>query len=447
MDLNLNQEIDHRLEQTLELTLAPKMLAMLKILNLPFQDLLQRVRDESEENVMLEVEHQDEYVEIINYIGSHKSQKREMDFKDFPGIENIGDIHQTLEQYLLDQLNLEKLPTKQHQIAERLISALNADGYILNYPPVREEIEKDFNVSRPTVDKILKVIQTFEPDGVGARNLQECLLIQIREYNFENIELQTIIESIVLKHLDELAEKKYEEIASALNIRTEGVKQVAEFIKNNLSPKPGALFGGEERHIVPSFAFKEDANGKFQIINLETRYGPTLKLSSVYEKMLKEAKDEKTTTYLKEKMERAQELIDGIKKRQETHNKLVAFIVEQQMSYFQKGENWIKPLLQKDIAAALSIHPSTVSRALAEKYMQTQCGVIHLRSLCQRSWKGISKVRMKQLIEEVIKREGDHPPVSDENIKNELAEKGISVSRRTIAEYRKQLKIPSSKER
>ncbi|MBU0687633.1 MAG: RNA polymerase factor sigma-54 [Candidatus Margulisbacteria bacterium] len=447
MDLNVSQHIDQRLEQTLELTLAPRMLAMLKLLNLPYQDLLEKIKQESEENVMLEVEHQDEYVGLINYIGSHPSQKKQLDFKDLPGIENIGDEHQTLEKYLLTQLDFEKLSEPNHQIAEALISSINPDGYLLHYPEVREKIEKDFNVSRPTVDKILKIIQTFEPDGVGARDLKECLLIQLREHNFQNDQLETIVETIIQKHLEALAEGHFQKIAESLSIREAGVKQVAEFIKNNLNPKPGSIFAEAERHLVPSFAYEEDEHGKPFVLNLEEKYGPTLKISPQYEKILKETKDEETIKYLKEKMERAKELVEGVKKRQETQNKIAAYIVKHQIAFFKKGENWVRPLLQKEIAQEVDVHPSTVSRALAAKYIQTQKGLYHLKNLCQRSWMGISKRKMKELIEEIIQIESQDHPISDEKIKNQLQERGIKVSRRAVADYRKQLNIPAAKER
>ncbi|MFA4859015.1 MAG: hypothetical protein WC636_07075, partial [Candidatus Margulisiibacteriota bacterium] len=168
MDLSLNQTLSPQIRQTLELTLTPKMLTMLKLLNLPYQELLAEIQKESEENVMLEVEHQDDFLEMVQYLNSNKKIKKEVDFKALPGLENVGNAQQTLPQYLLNQLTLEKLPPLQCQIAEKLIGALNNDGYLQDYPAVREQIEKELQVSRPTVDKVLKIIQAFEPDGVGA---------------------------------------------------------------------------------------------------------------------------------------------------------------------------------------------------------------------------------------------------------------------------------------
>jgi RNA polymerase sigma-54 factor len=315
-----------------------------------------------------------------------------------------------------------------------------------DYPALREQIEKELEISRPTVDKTLKIIQTFEPDGVGARNLKECLLIQLVEHNFENADLQEIIETIIEKHLEDLAAQNYAKIAAALNIREEGVVQVGQFIRNNLNPKPGSRFGKEELHIVPSFSLQL-TGGKLKVINLEERYGPKLKLSAEYENMLSSPLDEKTRNYLKEKLARARDLIDGIKKRQETQNKIASRIVDEQLLFLQKGTNWVKPLLQKTIAEELGVHPSTVSRALSEKYIQTPKGIFHLKFLCQRSWLGVPKTRLKELIEEVIQNAAQTETVSDEKIRQKLAEHGIVASRRTIAEYRRQLEIPSSKER
>ncbi|MFA4858730.1 MAG: hypothetical protein WC636_05585, partial [Candidatus Margulisiibacteriota bacterium] len=320
------------------------------------------------------------------------------------------------------------------------------DGYLQDYPAVREQIEKELQVSRPTVDKVLKIIQAFEPDGVGARNLKECLQIQLAEHNFENAALQEIIETIIEKYLEDLAAANFSKIAAALNIREEGVKQVAAFIKGNLNPRPGSAFGGEERHLVPSFALLQSGN-TIKVINLEEKYGPKLTLSREYEKMLSHPPDEKTRAYLKEKLEKARALIDGVKKRQETQNKIAAKLVDEQLLFFQKGGNWVKPLLQKSIAEELGIHPSTVSRALSEKYIQTPKGIFHLKFLCQRSWLGVPKTRLKELIEEIIQNAAQAENVSDEKIRQKLAEHKIVASRRTIAEYRRQLEIPSSKER
>jgi RNA polymerase sigma-54 factor len=435
------------LRQTLELLLSPRMLQMLKILNLPYMELVDRLSQEAEENPMLEVERRDEYVEFIRYLTSDKKIKKEADFAEFPGLENIGNLEKTLEEHLMEQLELEDLDQTYHDIAKTIIENIDDLGYVINYPKLRERLMKEFSVSRPTVDKVLRIVQGFEPEGVGARNLKECLLIQIREYNFENETLQEILIKAVDKHLQDLSLPNFAKVAQGLGIPEEGVAEIAGFIKNNLNPNPGASFGGETKHVLPSFSVEKSEKG-YKLVNLETRYGPVINLSPQYLKMLEDPKtDEKTKEFLKEKLKNAKNLIEDFSKRSETLDKVVRRIIEIQDEFLSRGITWLHPLPQKNLADEFGLHPSTISRTVAEKYVQTPQGLFPLKFLCPRGPKGLTVARIKAMLAESIKNENKSKPLTDKQITEIMQERGAKIDRRTVAYYRKELKIPSADQR
>jgi RNA polymerase sigma-54 factor len=304
-----------------------------------------------------------------------------------------------------------------------------------------------YKISRPTVDKVLKIVQTFEPDGVGARDLKECLLIQIREFSFENEALQKVLTQAVEKHIEDISNQNFTEVSKELGIPESGVKEIANFIKTNLHPNPAAAFGGETRHVVPSFAVEKTDKG-YKVINLETRYGPVIRISAQYLKMLDDPKtDEKTKEFLKEKLKNAKNLIEDFHKRSETMGKIVRKIVETQEEFLNRGLTWLRPLAQKNLADEFGLHPSTISRSIAEKYIQTPQGLYPLKFLCPRGPKGMTVARTKALLVEALKKEDKKDPLSDSQLTEELKKIGAKIDRRTVAYYRKELKIPAADER
>lgn len=443
VDLKLQAE----LKQSLELLLAPRLLEMLKTLQLPYLELVQQLAQASEDNVLLEVERCDEYAEFIRYLNSDRKIRKEADFAEMPGLENVSRVAKTLEEHLLEQLEYADLTDKHKEIARELIGNIDDKGYLLAYPQLRERIMTELNVSRPTVDKVLTIIQDFEPDGVGARDLKECLLLQIAAYNFENEELAAIIEKAVKNHLADLEGENYQAITQALGTTETGVKEIANFIKQNLNPYPGAGFGGESRPVIPSFAI-EPAKQGYQLVNLEERYGPIVKLSPHYLKMLDDPKtDAETIAYLKAKLKKAKELLEDYSKRSETLGKIVRKIIDSQGEFLAKGLTWLKPLTQKSLAEEFGLHPSTISRAVADKYIQTPHGLFSLKLLCPRGTRGLTAGRLKSLVAEIIKSEDKQQPLTDGQIMNKLQEKEIKIDRRTVAFYRQELGLPTALER
>ncbi|MFH1576394.1 MAG: RNA polymerase factor sigma-54 [Candidatus Margulisiibacteriota bacterium] len=442
-ELRLQPEV----RQTLELLLSPRLLQMLKILSLPYPELIEQVTKEAEENPLLEVERQDEYVEFLRYLTSDKKIKKEADFSELPGMENISNIEKTLEEHLLEQLELEDLEQKQHDIAKLIIENIDDFGYVINYPRLRDKIMAALSVSRPTVDKALKIVQTFEPEGVGARDLKECLLIQIREHSFDNEALQDILTKAVEHHLEDISEQNFAKVSQALGIPETGVVEIANFIKNNLNPNPGAGFGGEIRHVIPSFAVEKTDKGH-KLVNLETRYGPRINLSSNYLKMLDNPKtDAKTKEFLKERLKKAKELLEAFSKRSETLEKIVRKITETQEAFLAKGVTWLMPLTQKSLADEFGLHPSTISRTVTQKYIQTPQGLFPLKFLCPRGPKGLTVGRTKAMLAEIVQNEDSRQPLTDSQITALMKQQGAKIDRRTVAYYRKELNFLPASER
>jgi RNA polymerase sigma-54 factor len=435
------------LKQTLDLLLAPRLLQMLKILALPYHEAAEQLNKEAEENPVLEVERQDEYVEFLNYLTSDRQIRKEADFKELPGLENIGRVEKSLEEYLLEQLELEDIEAGQKALAREIIGNIDDQGYLLAYPQLRERLMKGHDVSRPTVDKALKLVQSFEPEGVGARDLKESLLIQIAAYNFENVELEELLEQVVQNHLPDLEKGDQQKIAAALGLPAQGIEEIANFIKHNLNPYPGASFGGEVRQVIPSFAVEPTPQGH-KIVNLESHYGPVIRLSPHYLKMLEDPKtDDQTRLFLKERLKRARQLMEDFAKRTETLDKIARKIIDSQQEFLAKGPTWLKPLTQKSLADEFGLHPSTISRTVAEKYVQTPQGVYPLRFLCPRGPKGLTAARLKAMIVESINLEDKHNPLTDEQVTELMKQRGAIIDRRTVAHYRKVLGLPTAMDR
>lgn len=444
----LGQHFEQNIEQALHLHLSPQMLAMMRLLQLSYADLVAEVEKVAEENPTLEVERPEALAEYLRYLGSDKKVRKQVDFSEYPGMENVRDNTRNLTDHLLEQLRLVNLDNKSLKIGEYLIGSLDASGYLRDYDQIKAEIMEKLEVEGKAVEQVLKVIQGFEPEGVGARDLKECLLIQLREQNFDNIELEEILEEAIAQHLEDIGQKKYKAAAEAMGIGEEGVIEIADFIRENLNPNPASAFGEAPVHVVPSFVVEEKGKGEYKFINLEERYGPRLKISAEYEKMLKDKKtDAETVKFIKEKMNQAKEFIENLKKRGKISEQVMQIVVETQQEYLEKGAAHLKPLRQKDLAAKLGVHPSTISRAVAEKYVQTPRGLLPVKFLCQRELAGFSQAGIQALLLDLVADEDRRHPYSDDQLKELLGQKGVRIERRTIAGYRKQLGIQSAGER
>lgn len=445
MPQNLN--LSQNLETSLEMELSPYLIQQLKILHLPYQDLLNKIKEESEQNVLLEVKENDRLFEYISYLNSKKKIRKEVDFKTAEGLEKIKSRTQSLTEKLLEQLDLEEVKEPHFTIIQKLIAQLDDNGYLKDFPKIEKELIAELKIGKETIAQALKILQSFEPEGIAARSLKECLLIQVEAQSFENEELVELLKKIIQEHLEELGEKKFSIIAQTLGISEKAVEQISNFIKENLTPYPAAAFGQETQAVIPSFSV-EERSGRLVAINLEKKYGPSLQLSENYIKMLKNQNTPSDTLeYLKEKMQRAQALIENIEKRFALNEKVVNYILEKQPEFFVKGPSRLKPLLQKDLAQDFGVHPSTISRSLSNKYIQTAKGTFPLKLFCQRDIKGHTSLYIKKRLSEAVAKENPHSPLTDAEILEILKKEGIQVNRRTINTYRLALNIPIAGER
>jgi len=419
--------------------LAPKIIQMLKLFNYSYQDLHEELLKESKSNVFIEI------VKDDNLINRPLQTKTSLntDFDNKRSWENLAlDNVTSLRGFLLSQLKLLSLKDKDEEIAQYLIDQIDERGYLSNYLEAKEALIKNFGVDDRKIKSILTIIQSFEPDGVGARDLKECLLIQINEYNFESTALKELLSSVIKYHLNDLAENNYEEIAENFKITSKGVSEIQNFIKANLNPNPGAGFSKSSlsNFIVPSFQVQVRKE-EITINNLEKDKGLKVVLSSDYLNMLEDSKlDEKTRDYLLERYLRAKELVDNLNKRYENLEKVVNALISKQHNFFSKGPDYLEPLLQKDFATELNISTSTLSRIISSKYIETPNGIFLLKSLCPRSYFGKTKSKILLII---TNKFSDFPKYSDQKISELLAEDGLFIARRTIAKYRRLSNIKS----
>lgn len=444
------------LEQTQKLIMTPELRQAIQLLQFNSLELNEYIKKEMEENPMLEMENPSEGMEKIEELPSEK----EVDWKEY--VEKYDDISYkpqvdknqekynlesfisyspSLKEYLVNQLNLVKLSEEEYDIGEYIIQNIDENGYLF---VSTEEIAYQLEILESKVEEILKVIQTFDPLGVGARDLKECLLIQIKEKG----DIDPLIVSIIEEYLDDLACNRMLKISKELNIDVEKMQGVCDYIRT-LEPKPGRAFSSGDdnvRYIVPD-ATIELIDGEF-IILINDNTGPRLNINSFYRNLISNSSDKDATNFLSEKLNSAMWIIKSIEQRRQTIYKVVESILKFQMEFFRSGDKALVPLTLKDVADDIEMHESTISRATNGKYVQTPRGLYELKYFFTTglpSVKGdISSTSIKSIIKDIIDNEDSKRPYSDQSIADILKTKGAKISRRTVAKYRDELEIPSS---
>jgi RNA polymerase sigma-54 factor len=440
--MQLQQSFSMKQELKLKQMLSPKIIHMLKMFNSSYLDLENSIQKESQDNVLLEVNNQGT---LIEYAASkRKASNSEFMGKDISDFAKDNTADNNMYEYLTSQLNLEHLVEKEYQIGLIFIENLDSRGYLNNYPELKETIKSKFKIADRKIHDILKIIHSFEPDGIGARSLKEALLIQVDQHQFENRQLQDILKKVITYHLDDLSENMFDKIAKKLNIEPDGIAALANFIKQNLNPNPGSMFSSSQftELIIPSFEVSF-SNNKVILNNLEKNNGIQVKVSNQHTKLLNNPDtDEKTKNYLQEKLVKAKEIVENIQKRHETLEKLISYIVKKQHLFIEKGTIYLEPLLQKEIAEELHISGSTVSRIVSSKYIETPHGTFAFKQLCPRSHFGKTSERLKIIIQYTINK---HPSYSDKNIAKVLNNDGLEIARRTVNKYRNLIDLDTSK--
>lgn len=379
-----------------------------------------------------------------NYIQDNLSQGSSADnYTERPSIEATYTKEATLADHLMWQLNLSVNKDLDKFIGSIIIGNIQNDGYCI---AELEEIAKLSRASEEDVLRILKIIQTFEPNGVGARTLKECLLTQAKVLP----ERLPLVESLIENYLECLNERSYQKIASELKTTVDEIIAAVNTIKS-LDPKPGLQFSSEGiDYVVPDLVVVKTNKGYDIVLNDDGL--PNIKISPYYHHLLQNTSELKTKEYLKKKYQAAEFLIKSIDKRRETIYKVGKSIAKLQVEFLDHGLSHLKPMVLKDVARDIEMHESTVSRITTNKYIDTAQGIFELKFFFHSGIKSfignndMSSVRVKCMIQEIIKSEDPLKPLTDDEMVEALVKRNARIARRTVTKYRKELSIlPASK--
>jgi RNA polymerase sigma-54 factor len=472
------------LNQSLQQKLSPQQIQFIKLLQVPTAELDTRIEEELEINPALEEgedeQQPEEKAEAEQEVDEAESKSEEdVDLKDYLGDDDSigykmqsdggGDeedrempipMGTSLHEQLMSQLGYLGLNEQQDAIGRQLVGSIEADGYI------RRELDAIVNdlafsqgidTTVEEVESILKKIQQFDPAGIAARNLQECLLLQLdRMDNGHDIDV-AVAKKIISECFDEFTKKHYQKIQKKLGTEDEEFVRDAMEVIVKLNPKPGSGSTTgmvKNQYIMPDFILVNN-NGKLEL-SLNSRNAPELRISKSYTEMFKaydkgDKKDKKlkeAVTFVKQKLDAAKWFIDAIKQRQHTLLRTMKAIVDFQYDFFLEGdETKLRPMILKDIAQMISMDISTVSRVASSKAVQTDFGIFPLKyffseGISTDSGEEVSSREVKQIIKDIIESEDKNKPFSDDRLEKILNDKGYNIARRTVAKYREQLNIP-----
>ncbi|GIV34944.1 MAG: RNA polymerase sigma-54 factor [Chitinophagales bacterium] len=475
------------LKQTQTLKLSPQQIQLMKLLQVPTAQLEQRIKEELEVNPALEestpeIEDKEtkELAEESSPAEEQESQAEEdeIDVTEYMSDDEIADyrlqdnnypdpdedrtppiaIEESFHEYLLEQIGLLELDEKQQKIAEQIVGSIDDDGYL------RREIEsivddlafsQGIQTTVEEVEEVLKKIQEMDPPGTGARNLQECLLIQLLRMDQGDERIRVATE-IIKNHFDHFTRKHYDRLQKIFNIGEEQLKEVLDVILH-LNPKPGSGYSSgpkSEQYVVPDF-FIMNNNGQLQL-QLNGRNAPELRISREFREMLeaydkskhKTRQQKDAISFIKQKIDSAKWFIDAIRQRQHTLTLVMQAILDYQKDFFTTGdETRMRPMILKDIAEKTGLDISTVSRVANSKYVQTEFGIFPLKhffseALSTDTGEEVSTREVKKILSDIIASENKKKPYSDQKLTRMLNEKGYNIARRTVAKYREQLGIP-----
>jgi RNA polymerase sigma-54 factor len=376
------------------------------------------------------------------YRGSHTPSE----VKELPPIENTLSTASSLADHLLWQLSLQTDDERLREIGSAIIGNLDDDGYLVASV---EEIAAMGEWPVADVERALQHVQTFDPIGVAARDLQECLWLQIRHLGLEG----TPSEKIITEHLRLLQNHQVPEIARKLGMTIEDLKEHVEIIRN-LDPKPGSRYNpSQSQYVIPDVYVVKVEDQYVAALNEEGL--PQLRISPVYRRLLDKSGGEEnseTRAYVKDKFRSALWLIKSVDQRQKTIHKVATSIINFQREFLDHGIEYLRPLVLRDVANDIGMHESTVSRVVNNKYMHTPQGVFELKyffhsGISSSYGESVSSVTIKQRIRKIIENEDPRKPLSDSKIVSILQKEGLMLARRTIAKYREELKIPTSNQR
>lgn len=476
------------LQQKLLQKLSPQQIQFIKLLQIPTVMLDSRIKEELEENPALEdgslssAEEIPEYSMDDEHTNDTKEdsndQQDEFNIDDYlqdddqdDGYKMMSDndsddeekkempiaVSSSFHEMLQVQLSLCVMGDHEFMVAQQILGSLDDDGY-LRRPIIAlvDDLAFSQNIftNETEIEHLLEIIQSFDPEGVGARDLQECLLLQLKRKNQNSIPVKLAI-TIVRDYLDEFTKKHYDKLEKSLGISSADLKgAINEILK--LNPKPGNSFADNSKQlqVIPDFIINK--NEQYLILTLNSKNAPELRVSRSYQEMFqtydkavqKDKKMKEAVQFVKQKLDSAKWFIDAIKQRQQTLIKTMNAIMNFQYDYFLTGdERKLRPMILKDIADQVQMDISTVSRVANSKYVQTEFGTFLLKSFFSEgiqteSGEEVSNREVKKILEECIGREDKRHPLADEKLAEILKENGYNIARRTVAKYREQLNIP-----
>ncbi|HJV20634.1 MAG TPA: RNA polymerase factor sigma-54 [Sediminibacterium sp.] len=487
--MSLSQSLQQKLLQKL----SPQQIQLMKLLQVPTANLEERIKEELEENPALEQGeegHEDEYTDELKDEFDNSSEEMEPDGStdDYESVDiseyvvdddgEIADYRTRDENYpelddqkvipirvetsfhelVLNQLGMLELDERSYKIAEQVVGSLDDDGYLRReLSSIADDLafRQSLVVEEKEIEAIIQQIQQFDPAGIAARDLKECLLLQLKRKTDEGQSVELAMQ-ILSKYFDEFTKKHYEKIQRSLNLTDEQLKEVINQIIK-LNPKPGGNVGEinkAESYIVPDF-FVINNNGILEL-TLNAKNAPDLRISEGYRDMLKDyekgskkdKRQKEAVLFIKQKIDSAKWFIDMIKQRQDTLIGTMSAIMKYQQEFFLTGdETTMRPMILKDIAEMTGLDISTVSRVANSKFVQTEFGTYRLKfffseSLSTDSGEEVSTREVKKILSDIIAGEDKRKPLSDEILTEMLQDKGYNIARRTVAKYREQLNVP-----
>ncbi len=473
----LESRLELRISQKLILT--PQLQQAIKLLQLPHLELSQFLNQELMENPLLEESLEEDGTEeltqeereseepeevyedmetplekLMNFSVDDYFEERGLDGRDLgyfnpgtvtpPSFEQALSKEQDLCDHLLWQLRLSETQEAIKRVGESVIGNIDENGYLRSSV---EEIIEETQTQRDIAEKALALIQSFDPPGIGARNLTECLLLQLEVLNLKG----TLVEKIIESNIEGLERKKYAQIAQQHNVSIKDVMAAIKVIEG-LDPKPGRNFSSSAVNYITPDVYVIKTEDSYQILLNEDGL-PRLRVSNFYKKLMQQnnAFPKEDKQFLIEKLRSAVGLLKSLDQRNRTIYRVTESLLELQRDFFDKGVEFLKPLTLRDVASGLGMHESTISRVTSSKYLSCSHGIFCFRFLFSSALQGglgsVSSTSVKNTIKKIVTEEDSHKPLSDQYIAEMLKKGGITIARRTVAKYREELGIPSQIQR
>ena len=457
---------------SLQQKLSPQQIQMIKLLELPAVQLEQRIKQEIEDNIVLEEEERSaedeeqppQQISFDEYLREDDTPSYKSRINNFSKDDKQRPVYLTegrsLQEYLVEQLGYRNLPERDLRLAVYLIGSIDEDGYLRrDLESVADDIAFTMGLETTAgeLERLLGIIHELEPAGIGARDLRECLLLQMAQMPV-NTRPRRLARKILTSYFDEFVKKHYEKLMARLQISEDDFRDAIAEIRH-LSPKPGNLYaeGGTDTtpYIIPDFIL-DYQDGRFNL-SLNSYNVPEVRVNRRYMEMIREMvgsdgrvreKDKEAIQFVKNKIDSAKWFISAIKQRHDTLMRTMQTILDYQQEYFKDGDkSKLRPMILKDIADRTGLDVSTISRVVNSKYVQTQFGIILLKSLFSEamqtdSGEEVSSYEIKNILQQCIDEEDKRKPLTDETLMDILNTKGYHIARRTVAKYREMLGIP-----